>query len=307
VGLLTGKMNKMQLKKHRKRMARKTSFPFMIVLLACLIAMPMVTYADIYGLDQSSISANNGYCISDITETCGQTFIPQANNISQVQLGIGGLTGHITKLNLSIGTTYYGGELLNASKIINITTIYNYDLFYVNISFPIKSINSGTTYYMVLYANDSIHLFLDTNNPYPDGMEFYNNNSDSGYDIGFMTYYNITCPLSCGSWASCLNYTKARNCSDGCGLDYIDNVTCYSGNTSYDYCFDNDTLITGDVYLYNGAEYDMMQPTLCPNGCDNTTNSCTPTPAEQSLWIFVIIVFLIIGGIVLIKFARSRR
>lgn len=102
-------------------------------------------------------------------------------------------------------------------------------------------------------------------------------------------------------WSSCVNYTKSRNYTYG--YDVIQqNATCYSGNTSFNYCYDNDTLITGDMINYDGKEYSITEPTLCPNGCDNITATCRPERyITDFIGIFGIVFILLIAYAVLRK------
>lgn len=113
--------------------------------------------------------------------------------------------------------------------------------------------------------------------------------------------YTCTATLmTCGGLSPCVNYTQYRNCTDDCDVASMQNNTCYSGNTSTNYCYDNNTLITSNIYIFNGEEYSFLNPENCNYGCDNITMTCKPEKYIVDLYAIGIIVLIIFISIIII-------
>jgi len=61
-------------------------------------------------------------------------------------------------------------------------------------------------------------------------------------------------------------------------------------------CLDNTTLQIIDGKVNESCNF----------GCDNTTNTCNPSPSGQAIGILVLIIMLCIGGAWLINWARRK-
>lgn len=86
-----------------------------------------------------------------------------------------------------------------------------------------------------------------------------------------------------------------------CGVNYTE---LDINHTSYVRCLTNDTLHMSEWSAYGGVYYPHNKTEWCDNGCDNTTNTCNPTPANQNLILFAIIIFIVIAGWILMRWAR---
>lgn len=84
------------------------------------------------------------------------------------------------------------------------------------------------------------------------------------------------------------------------------NISYYYANASYDYCYDEYTLITGSILLYNGKEYNFTNLIHCPDRCDNVTNSCIPQQYQQDLTNFGIIIVIFACFVLFALFMRKR-
>lgn len=74
---------------------------------------------------------------------------------------------------------------------------------------------------------------------------------------------------------------------------YADNITKVTN------CTGNNTW---EVYVINGEDLPLI--TQCDYGCDNTTMTCNPTPAQQNLFLFAVIVGMCVLGALFWRWSR---
>lgn len=226
---------------------------------------------------------------------------------------------NITKANLSLDANSLSGGYIYAYNTSNNWSEYN--ITWNNQ--PPSDILQDTTqmdgspimwkYFNVINAsktafenNKNVSIVLiDTAE---SGLGYYNKFLSKDYSSvsarpQLIIDYTCTATLmSCGGLSPCINYTQYRNCTDDCDVDSMQNNTCYSGNTSKNYCYDNNTLMTENIYIYNGEEYSFSNPENCNYGCDNITMTCRPEKYIIDFYaIGVIVLILIISIIIIIK------
>lgn len=151
-----------------------------------------------------------------------------------------------------------------------------------------------------------------------DGLPACGNNTDwlplSAFYEEPLCVQNWTCT----EWGECVRGYQTRECTDEnqCGnetgrpaerqlcLTPVPNATmnitqaCCPISTLR--CYDNSTLME----LWNtsaGVAYAFED---CPFGCDNATSSCAPKAFEQNLYLLGIFIFIVVAGLIAIKWAK---
>lgn len=123
---------------------------------------------------------------------------------------------------------------------------------------------------------------------------------------------------NCTAWGECVRGYQTRVCTDdnSCQnetgkpaesqpcLKALPNATFnVSGDCcpiSTFYCTDNETL----VQLWNTSDGVSWAVETCEFGCDNVTDSCTPLPYAQNLWLLVIFAGIVVVGLAFIRWVR---
>lgn len=72
-------------------------------------------------------------------------------------------------------------------------------------------------------------------------------------------------------------------------------------------CFNTEVLEENVTVYVDGNASTVTIHKLCPNGCDNVTNSCEPLEYEQAGMNFILLILGIVGMVLIYKFARRRR
>lgn len=71
-------------------------------------------------------------------------------------------------------------------------------------------------------------------------------------------------------------------------------------------CLDNNTLQENITVIVGANETTVSLTEYCSNGCDNNTFSCSPLEWEASVFNMALFIIVIIGMVMVWKFARSR-